>query len=184
MPCEKLPTIRELTSKETKRVLAAFGYNLRQPYDCTKLASRWYGTSMVLLFRSVPTRLDDQTNFSVVFTSSPHEIWVLPIASGMVEYPRVESDPHNLAAFNALLAGQTVPTTDPEWISLARSYLAIIGHEKAMVLPQVSCTGGECTVELSEQQSPQVLIQWALSFNKTGRTARLQDVSRELGKRE
>lgn len=184
VPCGKLPTIRELTSPETKRVLAAFGYNLRQPYDCTKLNSRWYGASTVLSFRSVPTRLDDQTKFAVVFSSGSHEIWVLPIASGMVEYPHVESDPHNLAAFNALLAVQKMPSTEPEWVSLARSYLALIGHEKAVLSPKVSGVGGECTVELSEQQSPESLIQWTLSFDTSERSARLQDVSREVQNRK
>ena len=180
VPCGKLPTIRELTTPETKRVLVAFGYNLRQPYDCTKVTSRWYGESTVLSFRSVPTRLDDQTIFSVAFTPDSRGLWILPIASGMVEYPRDETDPHNLAAFNALLAVQKVPSTEPEWFSLARSYLALIGHEKAALSPKVSCARGECSVELSEQQSPESLIQWTLSFDTSRRSARLQDVSREV----
>jgi hypothetical protein len=180
--CGKLPTMRELTTPETKSVLAAFGYNLRQPYDCARLTSRWYGASTVLSFRSVPRRLDDETKFAVVFTS--REIWVLPIASGMVEYPRVESDPHNLAAFNALLAVQKVPSSAPEWISLAHSYLALIGHEKTALSPKVSGTGGEYTVELTEPQSPDSLIQWTLSFDISDRSVRLQDVSREVQSRK
>jgi hypothetical protein len=182
--CAKLPTIRELRSVETTRVLAAFGYSLHQAFDCTKLISEWYGSSAVFLFRSIPTRLDDQTSFSVIFISGSHEIWVLPITSGMLEYPSVESDPHNLAAFNALIAAQAAPVADPEWISLSRSYLAMIGHRKANLSPKVSCKGEQCTVELSEQQSPESFILWTLTFEKTGRLARLQDVSRELRKRE
>jgi hypothetical protein len=179
VPCRSVPNITSLRTIETKRVLAIFGYDLHQPYDCTKLTSPWYGASTVLLFRSIPTQLDDRTRFSVVFTSRPREIWVVPIASGMLEYPRVESDPHNLASFNALLAVQKAPTTEPEWISVSQSYLALIGHEAGLA-PRVSCAARECSVEISEQPSADALILWTLVFSTTGQLARLEDVSREL----
>ena len=118
------------------------------------------------MFHSIPTRLDDQTRFALVL-SRPDKVWVIPIASGMLEYPRVESDPHNLAAFNLTLIARKTPDSETQWTSLAMSYLALIGHGGETSDARVSCVKPECSIQISEHQSPMAVISWTLTSAPT-----------------
>jgi hypothetical protein len=48
-------------------------------------------------------------------------IWVIPTNMGMLEVPHSESDPHNIAAFNALL--KTIPNgllNSAGWLEISK----------------------------------------------------------------
>jgi hypothetical protein len=144
------------------------------------LESRWYGDNAVVLFRSIPTRLDDHTQFTLVFVSHTQQLWVIPIESGMLEYPHIESDPHNLAAFNRIISSDRTPQSEMEWESLSMSYLAVIGHDSQPSKVKVSCEKEQCFIEISDRLSAKAEWNWRLIFNSHGRAPRLEDVHREV----
>jgi len=151
----------------------------------------WAAGASLLHFEKASAQTDDFTSFSVMKVPGIAQIWVIPTGSGMLEAPHVYSDPHNLAAFNALL--RSLPKRKPgetDWITVGRLYLAMVGHSKVISLctpegqPSPCSVGGDCVVAFSDRtpHAREGYVKWALTFEAADQSnpVRLDDVSREV----
>jgi len=119
------------------------------------------------------------------------QIWVIPTASGMLEAPNLESDPHNIAAFNALLRSLPKPPSGlVEWNAVGKLYMALLGQTEVFPIeplpdqPNRCSADGECTVAFSDStpQPKEPYTKWTLTFSvaKGADPARLTDAAREV----
>ena len=175
-----------LETNESKNFVALFGYQLRH-FDCAQITSKWLANSTVIQFRSISTELDDVTIFTLI-ADHRHRLWLIPISRGMLEYPSVTSDPHNLAAFNALLQdARKAPKSADEWAELALCYLALVGHPAYnspshpdySVTATKECSGPGCEVNVTETLDG-TKTSWSLRFQIHNGQAALTDVSKDV----
>jgi hypothetical protein len=192
LSCADSPLLDELGKESGKAILSSYGYQFNEPWECTKIESPWAARASLLHFRKISARTDDATAFSVMEVTGVTQIWVIPTESGMLEVPNVESDPHNLAAFNALLRSLPKPPSGPiEWNAVGKLYMALLGHAGAVPIEPLpgrqpdSCSAdGECTVALSDRapHPKEPYTKWTLTFSVANGSnpARLTDVAREV----
>lgn len=198
-----------LDTADTRTLFEAFGYDVsRLAGLCTVLKSDWLRTGRVWRLSHV-SGTDDVQRVTLVQTGGGSRLWLIPIVDGMIEKPCLPQDPHNLAAFNALLGENRVHASTPEDLtSLAVLYLSMIGSEQHAqdwidrgqggtgapsaastlrtldLLPAVSCAKRErkkeCTVTINEMPLDRRYRSWELSFSLGETGPRLNDVQREI----
>ena len=180
----------ELDKASGEALLSLYGYNLRETWACTSIASALAPGTQVLRFRRISTATDVATAFTVVKVAGEQSFWIIPTASGMLRVSGVESDPHNLAAFNALLRSiPKPPSRTADWEALARLYLAVVGHEVAFPLKteggvSAACgTQNECSLSFADRapQAARSYWKWTVTFDGTAKGAiTLTDATAEL----
>jgi hypothetical protein len=176
--CVDSPLLAELGQATGAAVLGSYGYSLREPWSCTRIESLWAGGSTLLHFQRVTAQSDDATAFSVLKVLGINHIWVVPTETGMLEVSHAESDPHNIAAFNALLASlQKSPSAPSEWNEIGKLYMALLGHPEAILIANQSdgdgsCNSeGDCEVLFSDRQvrPGQPFVKWTLLFSRASK---------------
>jgi hypothetical protein len=172
--CENSPLLAELTKPSTDALLVSYGYNLREPWACTKIESPWVMGSFLLHFRKISAQSDDMTAFSVMKVAGIAHIWIIPTESGMLEVPNADSDPHNLAAYNALIGSLSkTPSSRTAWAAVAKLYLILLGHETVVPIDTGSSQSnlciseGECSLAFADRipHRKEPYIKWTLTFN-------------------
>lgn len=172
--CAKSATLSELTKEPGIAILNAYGYNLREPWACTKLDAPFFRGATLLHFRKVSAQSDENTAFSVVQTAGSTYLWIIPTASGMLEERNVESDPHNIAAFNSLLRSlRKSPTNSVEWWAIGKAYMALVGQTAAVAIESLPGDSGSCNVDhectLAFADRPthlkETYVRWTLTFD-------------------
>jgi hypothetical protein len=187
--CSNSPLLAALSKGSDAYLLKAYGYDLREPWACTKLESSWTAGATILRFRRITAQTDDQTAFAIVKAPDLEYIWVIPTAIGMLEVAHAESDPHNLAAFNALLRLHSGPIDASGWFEAGKLYLSLFGHDHAIPMKGESDEAGacgssnECSVSFSDRPvvQGQAYNKWTLGFTAPakGQPGMLTDVSKE-----
>jgi hypothetical protein len=152
--------------------------------------------------------LDDYSKLTLLINRETGQQYLIPIQNhGMVGYPRVEDDPHNIAIFNGLAAAESVhPETAMDWVQLALLYLNLIGERHQIsdwkndsggshrgmltllprlkdldLLPLVRCEPGKCDVKVFDLHPDQShCVAWDLEFDSHSAPPQLNTVSREL----
>jgi hypothetical protein len=178
-----------ITEQAGSSLLDAYGYDLRQPWACTRIEVPWAPGATILRFRKTTVQSDEHTAFTVLRLPGVDYVWVIPTAGGMLEVPHAENDPHNIAAFNALLRLYKEPVRGKKWLELGKLYMAILGHEQALPINEAgsnadSCAArDECSVSFSDRlvTATEAYNKWTLIFTtlSNGRSMALIDVSRE-----
>lgn len=185
-------TLGEWCREVILRAGSGSDYHLNEPWECTRIESSWAVGASLLHFRKISAQTDDATAFSVMEVAGVTQIWVIPTESGMLEAPNVESDPHNLAAFNALLRSLPKPPSGPvEWNAVGKLYMTLLGHTGAVLIeplpgePGTCSADGECTVAFSDRtpHAKEPYTKWTLTFSVANGSnpARLTDAAREIG---
>lgn len=188
--CAGSPLMAELDRAPAAALLRLYGYDLRDPWTCTPIASDLAPRAQLLRFNKISANDDDHTAFTVVKAAGPQSLWIIPTTSGMLTAPEVENDPHNRAAFNAVLGGMPrPPSSTAEWDSLARFYLAVVGHAEAFLLKpeegaSTGCaSGSDCSLSFADR-APQVTgpyWKWTVTFERAAKGGvRLADADAEL----
>lgn len=187
--CGESPLLAALSKGTGESLLMAYGYNLREPWACSKIESSWTAGATILRFRKITIETDDQTAFSVVKVLGLEYVWVIPTETGMLEVPHAENDPHNVAAFNALLRLHKGPVDAAGWLEAGKLYMAILGHEVAVPIKAETgeadlCSSGEkCFVSFSDRSvvAGEAYNKWTLAFTapSKGQPVTLTDVSKE-----
>ncbi|MGD0911331.1 MAG: hypothetical protein ABR928_05510 [Terracidiphilus sp.] len=191
LSCTDSPLLAELGKASGATILSSYGYHFNEAWACTKIESPWAAGASLLHFRKISAQSDDATAFSVIEVAGVTQIWVIPTESGMLEVQNVESDPHNLAAFNALLRSLPKPPSGPvEWKAVGKLYMALLGHTGAVLIEPPpgqpgSCNSeGECTVAFSDRipHAKEPYTKWTLTFSVANGSnpARLTDAVREV----
>ncbi|MDR3675715.1 MAG: hypothetical protein P4N24_09510 [Acidobacteriota bacterium] len=144
---------------------------------------------MILRFRKMTVQTDDQTAFTVVKIPALEHIWVIPTAIGMLEVAHAESDPHNVAALNALLRPHKGPMDAAGWLEAGKLYMALLGHKEAVPIKgdsgdTGSCgSGDECSVSFSDRPvvAGEAYNKWTLAFTAPakGQPGMLTSVTKE-----
>jgi hypothetical protein len=117
-------------------------------------------------------------------------IWVIPTSEGMGVDPHLESNPHHIAAFNALL--KTIskrPLNESEWLEMGKVYMAILGYKEIWPIRSESSDSdlrspnNECFVAFSDRPitKGQAYNKWTLTLDGpcNHKSAVLADVSTE-----
>lgn len=189
--CVNSPLLAELSKGSGTSLLSSYGYNLHEPWACTKISSSWAGESTLLHFQKVTAQSDDVTAFSVLKVAGAAHIWVIPTGDGMLEAPHAESDPHNLAAFNALLQSLCkAPTGAADWIAIGKLYMTLLGHKEALPVeaetgnPNPCSSEGDCSVAFADRvpHAHEPYTKWTLNFvaPRSSNPARIIDGTREV----
>jgi hypothetical protein len=187
--CEGSRLLATLSTNEGVDLLSAYGYDWRHPWACTKIKSAWATGATILSFRKVTAQTDDDVTFSVLKVSGLGQIWVIPTGNGMLGASHSENDPHNLAAFNALLRLHKGPVDLAGWLGIGKLYMSILGHKEVVPIKAEksdadSCgSGDECSVSFSDRPvvSGEPYNKWTLDFTgpTQGNPIVLVDVSIE-----
>jgi hypothetical protein len=152
--------------------------------------------------------LDDYSELTLLVNRESGQLHLIPIQNhSMVEYPKVEDDPHNIAIFNTLMGAEAMhPASATDWLQSALLYLNLIGERHQIadwedlsgtghagmltllpklksldLLPQVGCEAGKCDVrifDLHPDQSHRIV--WDLEFDSHVTPPQLNTVSRDL----
>lgn len=77
-------------------LLKKYGYNLCEPWTCSKIESSWTAGATISRFQKITVQSDDHAAFSVAKVPGFRSVWVIPTATGMLEVAHAESDPHNM----------------------------------------------------------------------------------------
>ena len=171
-PCLGSRLLANLSRGSGASLLQAYGYDLQKPWTCTRVESPWSAGAEILRFRRVTVETDDQTAFSIVQLPGLNYVWVIPTETGMLEVAHSESDPHNLAAFNAMLQLHKGPVNASGWLEAGKLYMTILGHKEAVPIKAESgdsdscATSGECSVSFSDRQivPGTAYNRWTLNF--------------------
>lgn len=191
--CSSSPFLDELFEGKGVAVLKAYGYDPNTPWNCTTIDSPWTPSSSLLHFQIVTTETDEFTSFSVINVNGSSYFWVIPTGTGMVGFPHEENDPHNIAAFNALLGTLARnPSSAADWNALGELYLVLLDQEgkrwKLTPGSSVPCDADrDCTVEFSDKglRGPKEnYIKWTLLFHTPdgSHPCRLVEASRKVVK--
>lgn len=189
--CAGSPLLAELGQSSGTAILKPYGYDIHEPWSCTKIESPWSAGASILRFQKVSAQSDEATAFSVIKVSGSSYIWVMPTGIGMLEVPHAESDPHNLAAFNALLGNLAKgPSSAADWNAIGELYMALLGHKETVAIgaeqgSQSPCNSdGDCSVAFADRppRANEPYTKWTLTFSAPFRTMRLKltDASREV----
>ena len=189
--CLGSPLLAELSKSAGTEILRPYGYDFHEPWSCTKIESPWAAGASLLRFQKVSAQSDEATAFSVIKVSGSSHIWVIPTETGMLEVPHVESDPHNIAAFNALLGTLAKgPSSSADWNAVGKLYMVLLGHKAAEpTKPEPGSSGpcdpdGECTLAFADglHGPKEPYTKWTLTLTApTGsRPCRLVEASKEV----
>jgi hypothetical protein len=102
-----------------------------------------------------------------------------------LEVAHAESDPHNIAAFNALLELHKGRINAAGWLEVAQLYMALLGHKEAVPIKgeTIPCSDNECSLSFSDRPiaTGQAYNKWTLSFTgpSKGHSPLLTDISKE-----
>ena len=192
----------------TASLLALYGINtIHETWVCYNLEASWLQRGKAISLRKVSPQVDSHGSVTLLTTDRDPHLWIIPVATGMVEYPCLPNDIHNIAAFNALLAENSLSSPTPEtYLALAVFYLNLIGmqthfadwnengmtihglksspdffHKKSLQ-PSVEYEPDGCTVTVNDAYSTavtQAVTVWELFFRKTRNQVRLDSVERE-----
>ncbi len=189
--CARSALLSELMRKPDAEILRSYGYDLGKPWTCVKL--RAPSTNLVVLrFRNISAGTDDLTMFSVMNVSGSPYLWVVPNYNGMTAPGHVESDPHNIAAFNALLRSlPKKPSNSDDWRELGLLYMAfVVGEDKPISLQEDSSRvssddAAQSRVVTFADRAPQAneaYVKWTISFRVSDNShpPRLVEVEREV----
>jgi hypothetical protein len=156
-PCEKSHFFADLHKQEGRTLLSAYGYNIeKELWECTKIESPWLKGVTLLQFDKISAQVDDFLTFSAMKIAGMEHIWVIPTVRGMLQYPRLESDPHNIAAFNTLLHSiPKAPASATEWVEIGKLYMAILVEKNVEPI----------TSKLGERDPCSSEIEYSLSFS-------------------
>jgi hypothetical protein len=188
--CTQSPVLAQLSKGSGGAVLGSYGYDLREPWACTRIESPWVTGSTLLRFQKISAQTDEQTTFSVLRVSGIDYIWIVPTGTGMLEVPHAESDPHNVAAFNALLSSlPKPPLSASDWEGLGKLYMTMLGHREAIQVAHETgdtavCNGEkECSVAFSDRpiRRGESFNKWTLVFAPAsgGKPAILEETTRK-----
>jgi hypothetical protein len=188
--CAQSPLLAQLGAASGAAILSSYGHDLHKPWACTNINSKWLTGSILLRFHSLSVQTDKETAFSVLKVAGIDYIWVIPTATGMLEVPHALSDPHNIAAFDALLSSLSrPPLSASDWEGVGKLYMIMVGHKEALVItPKLGekgiCNGvGECTVAFSDRQirAGEPYNRWTLVFTSAGggKPAKLEEATAE-----
>ncbi|MGH9570346.1 MAG: hypothetical protein ACRD4F_11930, partial [Candidatus Angelobacter sp.] len=195
--CVDSALLSELSKASGTALLSSYGYNLREPWACAKINSPWAGESTLLHFQRVTAQSDDETAFSVMKVAGISHIWVIPTEVGMLEAPHAESDPHNLAAFNALLQTfSKAPSSAADWNAVGKLYMALLGHKGVVPIeaevgnpnPNPCSMDRDCSVAFADRlpRANESYTKWTLTFSSLAfgrKQLTLSDASREVVRR-
>ena len=137
----------EQREKEIERLITLYRYpSYRQNvWSSSELKSPWVKKSGVLFCRSFNVGAEP-SSFVVVIAPRPDEIGFVPLHRGMVGEPNVETDPHNVAVFNAIVEReQPVLITDRDRLELAAVFFHLF--EEAPRLAAVAESAGPVTAD-------------------------------------
>jgi hypothetical protein len=188
--CQESRLFADLIKQEGITLLGAYGYDLlKELWVCTKIESPLSKGATILQFNKADFS-GGQLGFSVMKVPGMEHIWIIPTQIGMLEVPHLESDPHNLAAFNALL--KIIPKgrlNATGWLEIGKLYMAILGYKEVVPIRTESGDSNPCSscneCSLSFSVGPVVKDEpydkWTLIFAcpSIGKPAVLTDVSRE-----
>src|SRR6185312_15829613 len=151
--CAGSPLFASLTKGAGATLLKMYGYDLQELWACTRLESFWAPGASILLFHKITVESDDHTAFSVVKTPALEFVWVIPTETGMLEVAHAESDPHNIAAFNALLRLHRGAVNAASWLEAGKLYMMLLGHKEIVPIEDEanSCSISECSVSFSDR---------------------------------
>jgi hypothetical protein len=188
--CTESPLLAELDSPSGKALLTLYGFDLGETWACTPIRSALAPRAQLLRFRRLSEATAEATAFTVLKTAGAQTLWIIPTATGMLRVAGVESDPHNIAAFNALLRSMPKPTSSTtDWEALARLYLAVVGHAEVFPLkteggaPATCGAQGECSLSFADRapQAAHSYWKWTVTFDRLGKgPIRLTDATAEL----
>jgi hypothetical protein len=188
--CRNSPLLAELTGTPGMGLLRAYGYDLNEPWACTRINSPWVGRSILLHFQKATAQTDDASAFSAMKVIGTTHIWIIPTAEGMLETPHVESDPHNLAAFNSLLQSLAKsPSKTEDWNAIGKLYMALVGHPEVISIeaesgnPNPCNLEGDCLIAFADRR-PRVnepYTKWTLTFRiaSSSKRIKLMDATRQ-----
>jgi hypothetical protein len=183
--CAGSPTLASLSKGAGASLLRAYGFDIQQPWACTEIKSSWAAGATILRFRRITVQSDDHTAFTVVKIPTLEAVWVIPTEKGMLEVAHSESDPHNIAAFNALLGLHKGPINVAGWIEAGSLYMTLLGHREAVPIKDEadSCSEDECSLSFSDRPvvAGEAYNKWSLTFAAPheGQPWTLTEVSRE-----
>lgn len=188
--CAESPLFAELDSPSGKALLKLYGFDLRETWACTPIRSALAPRVQLLRFRRLSAATEEATAFTVLKAAGAQTVWIIPTASGMLRVSGVESDPHNIAAFNALLRSMPKPmSSTADWEALARLYLAVVGHAEVFPLkaeggaPATCGAQGECSLSFADRapQGARSYWKWTVTFDRVGEDSiTLTDAAAEL----
>jgi hypothetical protein len=205
VPCAQEPANSLLDSKYIHDLLKHFDFNIGELDECKMLRSEWLKSSNILLLRGDrPEATDSAWRVTLIQLKSQPNLWVIPVTHGMVGEPRIADEPHNRAAFNALIEeNHIVPDTPEMWTSLALFYLGMTGNEvgiadersdvpsvprllvgeailkKQNLLPLIECKKHGCEVTINDPryiESQKSYLSWELDFYISNDLVRLEGV--------
>ena len=193
-PCANSPLLAELIKAPAAAIPSSYGYDLHEPWACTKINSPWGIESTLLHFQRVTAQGDDSTAFTVMKVAGISYIWVIPTEVGMLEAPHSENDPHNIAAFNALLGSfSKMPSSAADWNAIGKLYMSMLGHQEVVPVEadtshQNPCgSDGNCFISLTDRtpHANEPYTKWTLTFSGPSGRVRLKltDASREVVQR-
>jgi hypothetical protein len=188
--CAESPLFAELDSPSGKALLTLYGFDLGEAWACTPIRSALAPRMQLLRFRRLSAATEEATAFTVLKAAGAQTLWIIPTASGMLRVSGVESDPHNIAAFNALLRSMPKPASSTaDWEALARLYLAVVGHAEVFPLKteggaSATCGAqGECSLSFADRapQAARSYWKWTVTFDRIGEgPIKLTDATAEL----
>lgn len=194
---------------EAVTLLMNYGFNLNQGiWTCKRLQAQWLHNGTVLALHMISQKVDTGADVTLLAVSREPRLWVVPVSSGMIQYPNLSDEIHNKAAFNALIAENEILSLNPErWLSLALYYMNMVGvevhivdwkahgetiygltgspeffHKKGLT-PTVLWADDQCTVTISDTRTTavtQTFTVWTLSFSKSKAGIRLDDVEHKI----
>jgi hypothetical protein len=175
--CTGSPFLDELYGGKGVAVLKAYGYDLHTPWNCTTIDSPWTSGSSLLHFQIVTAEDDEFTSFSVINVNGSSYFWVLPTGTGMLEVSHMDGDPHNIAAFNALLSNLAKrPSSLADCDTLEGLYMVLIDHKGAVAMRPAHGSSdpcdadGDCTLAFSyPHNKTEAYRQWTVTFKAPSR---------------
>jgi len=201
--------MRLLDRPQVAQLFGRYRYSWRgTPWQFQEITSPLVHRFVAFLY-SASEGLDNYSDLTVILNRDEREMYLIPIQNhGMVRYCNVEDDPHNIAIFNALIAGEDMrPAGAVDWLRLALLYLNLVGERHQIsdwqdfsgvahsgllnllpklkrlgLLPQVQREDGKCDVrviDLYPDGAHRVI--WDLEFDSHTAPPRLNVVTRELG---
>jgi hypothetical protein len=113
----------------TRSLLADYNYEIRAPFTCRAASVPWLSSARILRIHE-SLGLDNYRTFTVIQGSATSRVWVIPIEFGMILYPHVEGNPHNIAAFNDLLCAASRKPDESMLLELGNLYQFVLGAEQ------------------------------------------------------
>lgn len=170
--CHATPLLAFLRDGTGTHILDAYGYDLREPWACTNIESPILGGAIALRFRRITAETDEHTTFSVIKAPNSEYVWIIPTSTGMLEVSHAESDPHNIAAFNAVLGLHRASLSISELWQAGKLFMALLGHNSAAPLTRatenadVSSAPYEFSISFSDRAPTpdEAFNKWTITF--------------------